>query len=229
MSNFTDLTDEEKMRRRKGVRAQRPLMLVGLPTETLKPDEERELIRNGSEEARQKIIVYAMRAACSYGQKVCKGNVDGEDIFSACYDALRHAVANYKPGQKSFFVYAKTYIRGEIFKAWKAQKAVKKSFMVQMENDDTDDALLVDSNEGFDFDGVHRREQIQLLRKVIDAHLSEQERLVVELRDFGQLTFIAIRDLLGGSRQNIQQIYNRAVKKIKRRVASLQQTAQYKV
>lgn len=222
------MNDENMPRRPRATRAQRPLMLVGLP-EALSPEEERVLILDGSEEARQKIIVHAMRAACGYGQKICKGNVDGEDIFSACYDALRHAVANYRPGKKSFLVYAQTYIRGEVIKAWKAQKAVKKSFMVQMNNDDTDDDLLVGSNGNFDFDGVHRREQLVLLRKIIDAHLSEQERLVLELRDFGQLTFIAIKDVLGCSRTNVQQIYKRAVKKIKKRVAALQRTAQYKV
>lgn len=204
-------------------------MLLGLPTEILTPVEEAALISDGTLESRQKIVVHAMRAACHYAQKVCKGNVDGEDIFSACYDALCHSVNNFTPGKKTFFAYSKPFIRGEIFKAWRAMKAVKNSLMVPMENDDSDDDLLSDRSGEFDFDAIHRREQIELLRKIADEHLSEQERLVLELHDFGKLTFIAIKDILGCSRTNVQQIYQRALKKLKRKVAAFQKTAHYKV
>lgn len=203
-------------------------MLVGLPTTLLTPDEESALISDGTLESRQKIIIHAMRSACHYAQVVCKGNVDGEDIFSACYDALCHSINNYKPGKRTFFAYSKPFIRGEVFKAFRAMKAVKHSFIVQMENDDTDDDLLRESSGEFDFDAIHRREQLELIRTVADKHLSEQERLVLELRDFGRLTFIDIKNVLGCSRTNVQQIYGRAIKKIKKKVAVLHRDAQYK-
>jgi len=209
------LNDAQKPPRPRASRPQRPLVLNGLPTRILTPEEEQDLIKDGSEDAKQSLILHNMRAACGYAQKVCKGNIDGEDIFSACYDALRRAVENFKAGQQTFLGYAKPYIRGAIFKVWKAQKVVPRSFIIQLAGDDSDDDLLSELSVSFDYYSIYRCEQIENIKAFVDKALSEQERVAIELHNIGEMTFKEIGEALGCSRSNVQQIYDRAIKKLR--------------
>jgi RNA polymerase sigma factor (sigma-70 family) len=206
---------------RQGPRPDRPLMRKGLPTVRLTAVEEQALILNGSPEAREELIVRTMFFACSYGRHVCRGNLDGEDIFSACYDALTAACKNFKGGQQNFLAYSKPYIRGTIFKAWKDRGLVKKTTTLQLPSNNSIDDVLSPEAEDFDYEGIHRREMMDMLQPVMEKYLTEHERMVVELHDMGGMTFKDIGSAMDYSRSRAQQLYDSAIKKIRRHLKKI--------
>jgi RNA polymerase sigma factor (sigma-70 family) len=199
-----------------GPRPDRPLMRKGLPTVRLTAEEEQALILNGTPEAREELIVRTMFFACSYARHVCRGNLDGEDIFSACYDALASACKNFKPDQQTFLAYAKPYIRGTIFKAWKSKGLIKKTTTLQLPSGNSIDDVMSPDAEDFDYEGIHRREVMDMLQPVMEKFLTEQERMVVELHDMGGMSFKDIGSVMDYSRSRAQQIYVKAIDKIRR-------------
>lgn len=212
---------QKKLSPKRGPRPDRPLMRKGLPTVRLTLEEEQALIRDGSPEAREKLIVGTMYFACAYAQRVCSGNLDGEDIFSACYDALSAACKNFNAGQQNFLAYAKPYIRGTVFKAWKSKDVIKHTMTFQLAPGDSLDDVISPDTEEFDYEGIHRREIMDMLQPVMKKFLTEQERMVIELHDMGGMTFKDIGTTMDYSRSRAQQIYDAAVKKLRRHLKQI--------
>lgn len=209
-------SNDERPPKPRATRPQRPLMLTGLPTETLTSADEQDLVRQNSEDARQRLVLYTMRHACGYAQKLCKGEIDGEDIFSECYDALTHAAENYKADQQTFLAYAKPYIRGRIFKLWRGQTSHPGRTLIQLESNELDDEILTESSKDFDYGSIERKEQMGLIKKLAAKHLTENERLTLELHNFGDMTFDEIAQTLDLSRSRVQQLHVAAIKKLRK-------------
>lgn len=213
-------------------------LLRGLPTEKLEMEREDALASTGSEANRETIVLHNMREAFFYARHVCRGRLPEDEIYSAVYGALAHAVRNYRPGTKvgiRFFAYAKPYVRGALCKEWKAKSVVKHadhetlSVPVESEAGDRDysvnhddghsvDSLMkweVQENQEPAFDEIHLREQLEIIRPILKTHLSEHERMIIELTYSGQHNFEELSKLLGVTRSAVQNSHTRAIRKVR--------------
>lgn len=211
-------------------------LLRGLPTEKLEMEREDALAAAGSETDRETIVLHNMREAFFYARHVCHGKLPEDEIYSAVYGALAHAVRNYRPGTKvgvRFFAYAKPYIRGALCKEWKAKNVVKHAdhetlSAPEEQLNDTHDCAWEDrdgmsilskwetqENQEPAFDEIHLREQLEVIRPILKSHLSEHERMIIELTYSGQHNFEELSKLLGVTRSAVQNSHTRAIRKVR--------------
>lgn len=204
-------------------------LLTGLPTEKLSPEQENDCATLHDLE---RLILHNMREGFFYARHVCRGRLPEDEVYSLVYAALAHAAKNYRPGTKisiRFFAYAKPYIRGGICRAWRAKDVVKNSKGEESIEADANPAsesdieLSGDENQKWEvdqsvepeFDSIHISEQFELLKPLVQTVLSDQERMVIELKYFGHYNFEEIGRQLGVTRSAIQNCHARALRKLR--------------
>lgn len=181
-----------------------------------------------------------MREAFFYTRQCCRTQIPGDELISLCYRALVECAKNYKPNCQRFFAYSKINLRGHIYRYWKNQDVVKNSSIHEVEPEQydilkqdpleyehDDRANAFEGNPGMvtgveesrvdpDFDGIHFRERLALVKKVIAEKLTAQEQMIIELTYNGGYNFEKIGQMLEPkvSRSAVQQTCAHAIKKV---------------
>lgn len=201
-------------------------LLTGLPTEKLSPEQENNCTTPYDLE---QLILHNMREGFFYARHVCRGRLPEDEVYSLVYAALAHAAKNYRPGTKisiRFFAYAKPYIRGGICRAWRAKDVVKNSKgeeSIEASINSTSESDTEEENQKWEaeqsvepeFESIHMAEQFELLKPLVQSVLSDQERMVIELKYFGHYNFEEIGKQLGVTRSAIQNCHARALRKLR--------------
>jgi RNA polymerase sigma factor (sigma-70 family) len=105
-----------------------------IPDKPLSREEENRLAREGTEDARNLLVMHAMHEALAYAYRCCRGGLDQDDLFSLCYDSLQQAAKNFKPNVIRFFSYAKIYVRRGIAQMWRSKDVVRNASLHQTED-----------------------------------------------------------------------------------------------
>lgn len=101
--------------------------MTEIPDQPLTRAQENDLAREGTEDARNTLVMHAMHEALAYAYKCCRGALAQDDLFSLCYDGLQSAAKNFKPNRIRFFSYAKIYVRRGISQTWRSKDIVRNS------------------------------------------------------------------------------------------------------
>lgn len=222
-------------------------LLKGLPKKQLTTEQEDDLAikiqaakkkGQADQECLNDLALYNMREALFYGLACARSRqIDAGTIFSLCWAALCAAAPNFEAGRIRFFAYAKPYVRGEIIKAFHAQKVVRHGETRSLTPDtigavtdheeagdvsfthssvDIDDLLLAKADVvEADTEGIMVRDEWSALLPVIQTRLSEKERMVLELKYQSGFNFRQIGDLLRVSRSDTQATHTRAINKVR--------------
>lgn len=217
------------------------LDLKDFPEKQLTMDEEAALAKTGDLES---LVLHNMREAFKYGFRCARGNLADGVVLSACYLALRDAAKNFKPGPTRFFAYAKAYVRGKLIVEFKGEYVVKNSKgstsllcivepVAEPGLDEHDDrpSRGTDWNTNDTFGeiplfpmseqpaaGSHSDEWARI-KVLIGESLNEEERMVLELRYNGDMTFEKIGELIDKSKTWAAQLHENALTKIRAQLA----------
>lgn len=207
----------------------------GLPEEKLTPAQEDALAKRIQKsnkmdsESVNVLVLHNMREAFAYAYSVSKGNLEDGEVLSLCYSALRKAAFNFKPAQIRFFGYAKPYVRGEVCLRFEDLKVVKHSEHLpltpeDMHGDEAPDCETIqrDPEQSFPMPAVvddhlpalYKKEDWERMRPIF-SKLTEQERMVLELKYEGGYNFREMGELLDVSRSATEATHSRALRKIR--------------
>lgn len=227
-------------------------LLRGIPEAKLEPEREkeiaRELVSGTAKEktaAKELLVLHAMWESFFYARRVCRQQLDDDEIFSLSYDALTRAVENFHAGSARFFAYAKVYVRGAICKAWKAKDVVKNSSSheslcieqdpyrdlsanptVDVEYDsgignpkgdarEFNKRKLVEDSVEPELEKISLREEWAALQPLL-RRLTAHEQLILKLKYEQEMNFQQMADLLGVSRSATQFTHKKAIAKLRR-------------
>lgn len=206
-------------------------LLSGLPTEILTPEQENVLAEkiqaSQDEDVINELVLHNMREAFFYAL-ACSRTLAADAVYSLCYAALRYSATNFQPRRIRFVSFSKPYIRGEIYKTFEERKVVKDSETVSLIMEDaetetpTSDAArevtdlyhkasCVDS----DMHGIIIRDEWEHIRPILREKLSENERMVLELKYEGGFNFSQISTLLHVCREATRATHARALRKVR--------------
>lgn len=160
--------------------------------EPLSPEEERECLKRsakGDEQARAALIEHNLRLVAHIAKKFACNGRNNDDIISIGTIGLIKAVSTYDMHKgTALATYAARCIENEILMSIRSERrqATEVSLYDSIGTDrDGNDITLADvlgSEAGVVGDEVETRIAAQQLRELIRLHLSERERLVIELR-----------------------------------------------
>jgi len=202
---------------------------------SLTPEREAQLAKLGAETALNELVLGSLKEAFAYAKRCVRAGLPDDEIYSLAYAALQSAAKNYDPKKGRFFAYSKVYIRGEISRAWKAKDVVRNSSLHEDGNppfppmkNQPDDYEKIDYVEPDDevvpwqggsvepeFDVINTNEQWKLIQPIIENKLSSRERMVVELKYSSGFGFPKIGSLLGITRQAVESVHSRALRKVR--------------
>lgn len=196
--------------------------------EPLPADEERrclEAYADGDQLAREKLIEHNLRLVAHISKKYTNPGRTSDDLISIGTIGLIKAVTTYNLQKGTALVtYAARCIENEILMSIRSEK--KQSSEISIfdaigTDRDGNDVSLVDmlgSNASLVDDEVELRLSAQRLRSLISKHLSDRERLVIELRYglYGRvcLTQREIANMLDISRSYVSRIEKKALNKL---------------
>jgi RNA polymerase sigma factor (sigma-70 family) len=211
-------------------------LLEGLPAaKSISEAEEFKLAKLATEAAFNELVLGNMREAFAYAKRCARAGLPDDEIYSLVYNALQSAVKNYKPKKGRFFPYSKVYLRSNISRAWKEKDIVKNSsihedgnppfFPIKNQPDDYERIDYVEPDDEVipwqggsvepEFNLIDTNEQWELIKPIIENKLSSRERMVVELKYRSGFGFPKIGNLLGISRQAVESVHSRALRKIR--------------
>lgn len=192
-----------------------------LPNE-LTVEQELDLLREGSQDARDQLLLHTVKAATRYASALVRGKMPLDELFSMASVALLRAIPRYtfKEGRDPvrLLVYTKPYIRSEIAKAWRFRDPVN------FGREDIPEACAMlafdleqvqDEGGGPDFDLIDLHERWAIVEPHLKK-LSETERRVLVLIYESRLSGPEIGRMLGFTRANVREVRNRALKKIRK-------------
>lgn len=200
-------------------------LLVGLPTTPLTPEQENALAKKiqvskkQDEDAINELVLHAMREAFFYAMYFSR-KLSADSVYSLCYSALRYAATNFQPHRIRFLGFAKPYIRGEICKTFNDLKVVKESETESMHLYEGPDVEVPDAFHRAtcvesDMHNIIIRDEWESLKPIFREKLSENERMVLELKYEGGLNFSQISSLLRICREATRMSHSRALRKIR--------------
>lgn len=194
--------------------------LSELPEQLLTTDQENDLASQSSDWAREKLVMHSLKEAFCYARKCSRGNLSEGEVLSVCYSALQDAAKNFKPGMIRFFAYAKPYVRGKVIAEFRSRDIVKKcrdyEQLPPTDIEDEDYAPVVDNFHEPDFDEFHAKEVCELLKPLMRSRLSDKERMILELKYAGGMTFCQIGELLGTTKSDSHHCATIALEKLRR-------------
>jgi len=216
-------------------------IFAGLPEGALTRDEERDIVALKTDAALEKLVLHTIKESVIYSRRVCRGRFEDGELMSICWDALRRAAKNFDPARQRFFAYAKPYVRGAINREWASRDVVKNSSLHETEVElrpvkptslDRPDGEYepdqIPENLRFerlepdsvdpDFKGIDIREHWAVIAPLLAECLSDRERMTIELHYMSGFTFTKIGSLLNRTKQGVQAIHVRALKKLRCRL-----------
>ncbi len=194
------------------------------------PEQEHEClqkIKDGSQEAKQELILRNMRLVAHVAKKYQNSDEDMEDLISIGTIGLMKAVATYKENYGSrLATYAARCIDNELLMHFRARKKVSRevSLYEPIGTDKEGNQIhLLDIVESDEPDVVEQMElarQTKQMLKMIPAVLSEREQMIVTRR-YGlyrqkPMTQREIAASLGISRSYVSRIEKRALEKLRK-------------
>ena len=195
----------------------------------LTPEEERhylELSAKGDLEARNILIERNLRLVAHIMKKYYAQTADQEDLISIGTIGLIKGITTFNPDKGArLATYAARCVENEILMYFRAQR--KSSHDVSLSDyieTGTDGAALslmdVVSDEEDLMEQISNREQVLLVRELVDSCLTEQERQVICLR-YGLDTNKPLRQrevakVVGISRSYVSRIEKRALEKLRK-------------
>lgn len=194
---------------------------------------------------KEELVLAHMREAFFYARQVCRARIEDGEIYSLCYKALVECAKNYQPDWQRFFAYSKANLRGNISRYWKTLDTVKNASLHETGEapifeswgeileagesihddggplDSAPPTALEPAHVDADFDSINIREQLALIRPLMESKLSEQERMVLDLSYTGGFNFEIIGKMLtpAVSRSAVQQTHARAIRKLRNELA----------
>lgn len=194
------------------------------------PEQEHEClqkIKDGSQEAKQELILRNMRLVAHVAKKYQNSDEDMEDLISIGTIGLMKAVATYKENYGSrLATYAARCIDNELLMHFRARKKVSRevSLYEPIGTDKEGNQIhLLDIVESDEPDVVEQMElarQTKQMLKMIPVVLSEREQMIVTRR-YGlyrqkPMTQREIAASLGISRSYVSRIEKRALEKLRK-------------
>lgn len=194
------------------------------------PEQEHEClqkIKDGSQEAKQELILRNMRLVAHVAKKYQNSDEDMEDLISIGTIGLMKAVATYKENYGSrLATYAARCIDNELLMHFRARKKVSRevSLYEPIGTDKEGNQIhLLDIVESEEPDVVEQMElarQTKQMLKMIPVVLNEREQMIVTRR-YGlyrqkPMTQREIAASLGISRSYVSRIEKRALEKLRK-------------
>ena len=194
----------------------------------LTSDEEAEyfdLMHNGDEGARQKLILHNLRLVAHIVRKYYAGNKDQEDLVSIGSIGLVKAVDSYDNSKATkFATYAAKCVQNEILMHFRSQKKLANEISINETIDidrDGNPLTYIDviSCEESVTDEVDIKMQIDKMLKYLGTILNEREKQIIIMR-YGlygnrQFTQRETADILGISRSYISRLEKGALDKLR--------------
>lgn len=168
--------------------------------------------------AMRTLVMTNMRGAVEYMSRICRGAKCREELVSLCYQALSRAVRNFAAQESSFLHYSKSYLRGEVSRAWDRQQVVRNAShgcFVEFSEDVLIQQRGTDFFDELDFQAIETREEDLPLRRCL-KRLSPYERQVLRLHYHSNMTFQDIGTMMKVGRSAVQATHSKAILKMRR-------------
>ncbi|MBR3144756.1 MAG: sigma-70 family RNA polymerase sigma factor [Clostridia bacterium] len=196
--------------------------------EPLSAERERELVEEGSEKAKEELIVHNLRLVVFIARKFDGSAGNLEDLISIGTIGLIKAVNTFCAEKNiKLATYASRCIENEILMYLRKTSSRKNEISIDEPiNVDYDgNELLISDILGSDSDEISlhiEQEDERSLLRLIVGELPERERVIMEMR-FGlggreEYTQKQVADILGISQSYISRLEKRIIKKIKVRI-----------
>ncbi len=182
-------------------------------------------MKNGDEEARQKLILHNLRLVSHIVRKYYSSSPDQEDLISIGTIGLVKAVDSFNcENGARFATYAARCIQNEILMHFRSRKkhtsevSINETIDVDRDGNPLSYLDVICDDEDF-AEEVQRKLLTERMMKSIDLCLSSRERQIIELR-YGLCgkdarTQKEVADLLGISRSYVSRIEKSALQKLK--------------
>ena len=196
--------------------------------EPLTPEQEKECLARyakGDEEARSMLIEHNLRLVAHIAKKFTGTNRDSDDVISIGTIGLIKAVSTYD-AQKgtALATYAARCIENEILMSIRSDKrrpceiSLNDAIGTDRDGNDISLAEVIGTDDSLVGDEVELRIAVEQLRRLIKKHLTDRERLVIELR-YGLagnfcMTQREIANMLDISRSYVSRIEKKALNKL---------------
>ncbi len=187
-----------------------------------------ELLVNGDEKAREKLIVHNLRLVVYIAKKFENSGVNIEDLISIGTIGLIKAVNTFSPEKNiKLATYASRCIENEILMHLRkiASQKIEVSLDEPLNTDWDGNELMLADVLGSDVDEISREieedDEKKILRQIIEK-LPEREREIIDMR-FGlgekeELTQKEVADKMGISQSYISRLEKRIIKKLGNRL-----------
>lgn len=174
-------------------------------------------LAKGNEDARGLLVMHYMREAFVYARRCCRQNIQDDELLSLCYASLQRALKNYDP-KRSFFNYARVFLRGDLAQYWRDKDVVKNSSKYEDKEAKYEfvDIKYQEGQVAPEMDLVMMKERLALVLPIVATKLNDHEKMILDLFFNGGFTFRKIGVLLGVSRSAAQITCARALKKIRK-------------
>lgn len=183
----------------------------------LSAEEEKRLLREGTEEARLKVVQACMPQATEYVRTACRNQFNTTEQRSIAGNVLLTCVKRCNPEKGRLIVYARPYLRGAVRRAWREREVVK--FGPRMPDtslpikDEVEEAL--DRPDETLMKWVSISERMEIIRPLLRS-LTERERLVLHLHYEMGYSFATIaRVYLHTSREVANKTHQKTLRAIR--------------
>ena len=194
----------------------------------LSPEEERKWVRRliqGSEEAREKLIVHNLRLCAHIAKKYQKAERDREDLISIGTIGLIKAVSTFSESKGTLSAYAARCIENEILMSLRRERKLVETVSIEepvgadKEGNELRLADLVCTEADTIFEQVQGRLDAAIIAETMRKVLTKREQVVLTLR-FGlsgdaPLPQREVANVLDISRSYVSRIEKKAVEKMR--------------
>jgi RNA polymerase sigma factor (sigma-70 family) len=213
-------------------------MIEDFPEEKLSEPQEAGL--SGSKDY-EKLVLHNMRSAVNYAGRCCGGELQEGDLISICYDVLLQAAPAFRPSVGLRFIgFCKPRLRGAVKRHFNKQRIVKNGSCValvdsplhEVEHDlghcghETNYVPPVrapkDTDQQPEFDAIFLRDEWARMSKLIAERCDDRERTILIWVYQHGYTFEKLGDMLDISRQAVQSIAAKCLKRLSRAARKIQ-------
>lgn len=207
-------------------------------------------IAHKDEDALNLLVMHNMREALLYTARVTNGQIDEATRLSLCYQEMIMSARRFKPGKgrPRFFGFAKVGLRGRMKRYYQSLRPVRNAdsalSLDAMAKEPVRQTVLRVNNrtiphttgeeingyshretvtgemEGTDWDLRFARDHWGMIRTKLDALLSAQQWMVIDLAYFKGWSFSMIANKLNLTRSAVQAAHKKAIKKLRDGVAA---------
>ena len=182
-------------------------------------------MKEGDEEARQKLILHNLRLVSHIVRKYYSASSDQEDLISIGTIGLVKAVDSFSPENGArFATYAARCIQNEILMHFRSRKkhtsevSINETIDVDRDGNPLSYLDVICDEEDF-AEEVQRKLLTESMLHSIETCLSQRERQIIEMRyglaSENPMTQKEVADLLGISRSYVSRIEKSALQKLK--------------